>query len=228
MSLDHVMSALASEWESVQELLTVSQATRLGELVRRFSAVDATGDDRLDSALELADLLSTALPADHPVRRAIADDVGSTRFAGTPADQRALAEALRALLEPGAPESERAADGLDDLDREVMSRLLAAPALSERELLRHGVNPAHLSLIRLPAAGGARFPAFQFDSAGQPRRVVLAINRLLDADEDPWGVADWWLGRNAWLGHAPTESLPLGDIGEPELLACARALTEGV
>ena len=40
-------------------------------------------------------------------------------------------------------------------------------------------------------------------------RILL---RLLDADDDPFGVADWWLGRNAWL-----EGVPADLIGCPHL-----------
>ncbi len=51
--------------------------------------------------------------------------------------------------------------------------------------------------------------------------MVVAVNRLLDADDDPWGVADWWLGANAWLDAVPARLL--GTPGEHGLLAAARA-----
>lgn len=50
--------------------------------------------------------------------------------------------------------------------------------------------------------------------------------QLLDAAEDPWGVADWWLGANAWLGAVPAQLL--GRVADDVLLDAARAvLVEG-
>ena len=55
--------------------------------------------------------------------------------------------------------------------------------------------------------------------------MVLAVNRLLDADEDPWGVADWWLGGNARLGAVPAQLLGRGH--DDLLAAAARAVLVG-
>jgi hypothetical protein len=66
-------------------------------------------------------------------------------------------------------------------------------------------------------------PAFQFDPAGLPYRVVVDVNRVLDADDDPWGAADWWLGPNAWLNAAPADRI--GQLSDEALLSVARDLT---
>ncbi|MGG2461485.1 hypothetical protein ACO0M4_16955 [Streptomyces sp. RGM 3693] len=54
-------------------------------------------------------------------------------------------------------------------------------------------------------------PTFQFDpGSGAPYPVVIEINRLLSAEEDPWGAADWWLGSNVWLDAPPARLLGTG------------------
>ncbi len=53
--------------------------------------------------------------------------------------------------------------------------------------------------------------------------MVLAVNRLLAARDDPWGVADWWLGGNAWLADVPAELL--GEVDDEVLVRAARAET---
>ncbi|MEU9349078.1 DUF3168 domain-containing protein [Streptomyces sp. NPDC048278] len=105
-------------------------------------------------------------------------------------------------------------------------RLLAAPALREEELRENfGVEATAPELIRLRRHDGTEgLPAFQFDGEGQPRDVVIAVNRMLGAAEDPWGVADWWLGPNPWLAATPASLLGAGLDGQ--LLAAASAVGE--
>jgi hypothetical protein len=105
-------------------------------------------------------------------------------------------------------------------------RLLAAPALSEDDLRENlGVEAIAPELIRLRRRDGSeRLPAFQFDGEGRPRDVVVAVNRMLGAEKDPWGVADWWLGPNPWLAAAPASLLGAGLDGQ--LLAAASVVGE--
>jgi hypothetical protein len=78
-------------------------------------------------------------------------------------------------------------------------------------------------LIRLERGDGVvQLPAFQFDAAGRPIQIVLTVNRLLGAEDDPWGAADWWLGPNAWLGAVPADLI--GQVDENVLLATAKAV----
>ena len=72
-----------------------------------------------------------------------------------------------------------------------------------------------------PPGGPEQLPAFQFGLDGQPIPVVVTINRLLEAAADPWGVADWWLGRNAWLNGIPADLL--GQVDDALLVLAARA-----
>lgn len=61
-------------------------------------------------------------------------------------------------------------------------------------------------LLGLLGARGYLFPEFQFD----PRRrevypAVRAVNEMLDAAGDPWGVASWWFSPHAGLGARPAD-----------------------
>jgi hypothetical protein len=231
MPLDLLMLTLADHWDSVVGLLTPEAELRMRTLVGRFIAPGTSAGDQLGIAFELAGLLSAALPADHPVRRAIADD-GTSRLTARPADQFALAETLRERLQLRLPSPDfdhhpRPAGAVspDEIERLAKARLLAAPALSPAQLRGRGGDPEQTHLIRLKSGDGVRLPVFQFDVAGRPLRLVLAVNRLLEADADPWGVADWWLGRNAWLDATPADLI--GRVADEVLLATARAIVEG-
>jgi hypothetical protein len=78
-------------------------------------------------------------------------------------------------------------------------------------------------LIRLPRPDGSRqLPLFQFDDALWPHDLVVRVNRLLDAEDDPWGVADWWVSPHAVLVDPPATLL--GTAREAEIWAAASAL----
>ncbi|MFJ8434686.1 hypothetical protein ACIQ9P_25640 [Kitasatospora sp. NPDC094019] len=117
------------------------------------------------------------------------------------------------------------ADALPAPPEDADDWLLAADSVSAADYRAGGHDPTDPDLIRLTdRQGTVRLPSFQFDGAsGRPLPVVVAVNRLLDADDDPWGVADWWLGANAWLDAVPAHLL--GTSGEHGLLAAARAET---
>ena len=74
---------------------------------------------------------------------------------------------------------------------------------------------------RLPSAAGDRLPRFQLDSAHEPYEVVLAVNRILQAEADPWGAASWWLRANGWLDAVPAELV--GTRSSDRLTAAALA-----
>jgi hypothetical protein len=109
----------------------------------------------------------------------------------------------------------------------AVNRLLAAPSVDAAQLFgsfHH--DPGQRNLVRLSRADGTvQLPSFQFDSAGRPLALVLTINEILDADRDPWGVADWWLGDHRWLPSPPAGCL--GRIEDERLLEAARYAVEG-
>ncbi|MFB7470726.1 hypothetical protein [Kitasatospora sp. NPDC056184] len=127
----------------------------------------------------------------------------------------------------------------------VQRRLLAAPSLGRADLDARGLDAATLDgsglIIRLvDRAGEHRYPAFQFADATTGSGggsgtgtaadrgllpVVARINRLLLAEEDPWGAADWWLAGNSWLGGTPAALLGL--VSDELLTAAALSVVEG-
>ncbi|MFF8774536.1 hypothetical protein [Kitasatospora sp. NPDC015120] len=227
---DELLAALRTHWAEIWALLDESSRDRL-----RALAEDRTGDpERL--ARKIQRLMLAALPDGHPVRELFDDSVRYARGG----DEGRIAEAggldgitirsgIASLLRSTAPADEVSPpDGApppDDLSPpdDADDWLLAADSVSAADYRAGGHDPADPGLIRLTDRQGAvRLPAFQFDDvSGHPLPVVVAVNRLLDADDDPWGVADWWLGTNAWLDAVPARLL--GTTGEHALLAAARA-----
>ncbi|WP_416977608.1 CHAT domain-containing protein [Streptomyces sp. T028] len=120
---------------------------------------------------------------------------------------------------PPPPEPE--VPSVADVIAAARRRLLAAPS---REAAPAGAPPADVIVLADPDAG-RRSPEFQFDpDTGRPREIVVRINRILLADRDPWGAADWWLGGNSWLGGAPAALL--GRVPDDRLADAALALVE--
>ncbi|MGX4689403.1 hypothetical protein [Streptomyces sp. JNUCC 63] len=99
--------------------------------------------------------------------------------------------------------------------------LLAEPSVPAASL---GLTPEepHDLILLTDEQEVDRVPAFQFDPETRaPYPVVVEINRMLSAGEDPWGAADWWLGSNVWLDAAPAGLLGTG--ADQALLSAARA-----
>lgn len=80
-------------------------------------------------------------------------------------------------------------------------------------------------LLGLPSGRGYLYPAFQFD---HERRDVFAevraVNERLEAANDPWAVASWWISPHARLGARPADLVGT-DRGD-DLVAVAEAATE--
>jgi hypothetical protein len=205
------IETLAEQWDEVLARLEPGAREELLRLVRLLA------DDRGDQerrAIAVVELLATVLPPEHAVLRALfADD--DVRFGGR----------LGALRSAAEPLTRRAAGAPDPLGVQAEAWLLAAAALSPEQVRASGQDPDQPWLIRLDRTdGGTQLPAFQFDAQGRPVPVVLEINALLDAADDPWGVADWWLGANAWLDGVPADLL--GRVDDAVLLASALAVSE--
>ncbi|GAA2115568.1 hypothetical protein GCM10009759_60590 [Kitasatospora saccharophila] len=231
--LVQLLRALREDWEAVWALLDADARRQLAALLAD------PGDDPVRAARSVQRLLKRALPAGHPLRGASGES-DSARYAeggeDTPEALRAALAGLggpvvimtseqgsvagAVLAPPDAPAVARATDPGPPLDSD--ERLLRA-SWTEAQCRSAGADPSGPDLIRLTVRQGrVVIPSFQFDRyTGDPLPAVLAVNRLLDADEDPWGVADWWLGRNAWLAGVPAELL--GTVRESDLLPAARA-----
>ena len=80
-------------------------------------------------------------------------------------------------------------------------------------------------LIGIKQANRYLFPAFQIDFAHQRVAPVVAeVNRLLDAADDPWGVASWWISASSRLGGKAPRDI-IGSADESDLMVLARAET---
>ena len=226
MQLLDVISVLAEHWADTLRYLEPGDAQRIAASIRRIEASQDDGLAAQAAAADLTGLLVARLPSGHPVRDVIA---ARTRLVSAPPDWPRIAIALRGLpdLDAGSPDLSRAPGGTPagppgGTGQDADAWVLAAPALTAQQVREHGGNPDDDDLIRLsPAGGREQLPAFQFGLDGQPIPVVITINRLLDAAADPWGVADWWLGRNAWLNGIPADLL--GQVDDALLVLAARA-----
>lgn len=214
MAMREALVALYEHWEDVRARLDAETGA---ELIELLTVLDAESDDEARNAVarRLIRLVRDHLPPGHPVLAALLRG-GEPRFAT--ADLHRLDDLLADLRSRSGPRN--------TAEAEPDAWLIAAPALSVEEIRARGLDPEDPGLIRLRRDDGPdRLPAFQFGGDGRPRDLVMHINRLLDADEDPWGVADWWLGRNAWLDGIPAALL--GHVEDDRLLAAAEAeLTE--
>ncbi|QUH03382.1 hypothetical protein HUO13_23425 [Saccharopolyspora erythraea] len=206
MNLRHALTALAADFDGVRALLAPDDYTRLVALVVEFST-ETSPDVAADIAEDIAVLLTDALPAEHPVRRELA--APESRFStGAGPDWGDLGTSLHdCLLSGAAPEAPR--------------QVLEAEAVGEAEVRARGLAADDPDLIRLDHQDGDRWPAFQFGPSGQPLEVVRTVNRILDAADDPWGAADWWLGENAWLDGVPARLLD--QVADQVLIDAARA-----
>jgi hypothetical protein len=238
MTVEDAMASLSKHWDDVISQLGV--ARRL-ELLKLIKEVGGTG--HTEAVTQITQLLVRELPPDHPVRRALAKGY---LYTNAKPDWPALRRDLLAAAGPalgvtvtGETPATGTSSGDDDPpDRggdetpgdilaEVTARLLRAPALTEDEVRLRGADPADPGLLRLDRPdGGAQWPSFQFERDGGPLPVVQAVNTMLGAETDPLGVADWWLGVNAWLDGRPSDLI--GDVPDELLLRAARAVTEEV
>jgi hypothetical protein len=236
--LDRFLNALTYHWRSVEAHFTSEAAIRFRVLLAQL--MTGAVAEQVAATDELAEMMTELLPDGHPVRSSLSAETvtrsivvdrpaGDVAIGDRPADHELIAE-LQRLLEPHmwrlfGPREQGQVLRPEQIADEAEARLLSAPALSADEVRGRGGDPGHQYLIRLDSMEGDRFPAFQFDAAGQPILLVLHINELLEADDDPWGVADWWLGRHSWFSQTPAESI--GEVSDEVLLASARTLVEG-
>ena len=231
MGIGLALAVLAERWDEVESLVEPPKWADFVQAVARFAAApDEAG--RRAAAFNLIERLSVALPPDHPVLAALAGE--DTRLSGPGSiDYAIVAAALGRRIATPTPDDRAAqppsrsephtppeAPSADEVASGAQSHLLNLPCVTAGWLRMRGHDPRIRDLIRLGADGA--LPAFQFDADGTPRPVVLAVNRLLDADDDPWGAADWWSGANAWLGSAPADLIGHGQ--DDVLVAAAEAL----
>ncbi|MFJ4126402.1 hypothetical protein ACIP3U_34455 [[Kitasatospora] papulosa] len=217
-----MLAAVAADWTRLGPLLDPGAHRTLRALLAdvrtRLRAYDeGNPGDRVAAGRSAADQAVRAVLDALPVGEAarLRGDGGTDRFAGT--SPSAVHEGYDAmdlcmLVIDGNPM-------VGPLLGPVRERLLQAPASSPRE-----TGPTDPRLIVLTREHGEKqLPDFQFEAGTMPWAVVLEVADVLCANQDPWGVADWWLSTNAWTGTAPADLL--GQGRDLELLGAARALT---
>lgn len=227
--LTDAVEAIRANWDELYGLLDVPARREVHEILAEAEADPET------AAAELHALVKPFVPPGHPLRALLTPS--GVRFGPAiepPATERpALLAALLPLRTddaPRAPGPEAPPAGAPAPVAAPVYRpdqddawLLAEPSvdLPAQVLATDGFR----HLIRLTdGQDTAHVPAFQLDPVtGAPYPVVVEINRMLSADEDPWGAADWWLGSNVWLNAAPARLLGTG--ADDALLSAARAET---
>ncbi|GAB3680134.1 hypothetical protein GCM10027589_50300 [Actinocorallia lasiicapitis] len=210
MSLLKALGMLADDWTAVRARFPSEQGAELDFLVGLLAD---EGDDAERRALgrRVADLLRAVLPKDHPIRVELRRGDRSTALQP---EWRATTERLGHGRDPARTTQEKVAAALRArYDRVAM---LVRPV---RELDRY--RPW---AICFPDGDLVRLPAFQFRDFPEPWPVVVEVNGLLDAADDPRGVLDWWGSRNARCGGSPPADL-IGTDPAP-IVAAARALVE--
>jgi hypothetical protein len=179
---------------------------------------------------DLVDLLSEEFSR-RPNLRPVRDDVAALLAMGP-----ALAlQHERAVANPAATAAARTrvvtsalsaiVDEHEMLDSTTVSRVLGRSATSRNTASRLAASG---TVIALPASGHKLYPAFQFDSGRQQVRPIVAeINRALGAEDDPWGVASWWLSPTAFADdpRSPAE-LAVAGGREQDLRDMADDLTQ--
>ncbi len=206
MTFMDAVAVLSSRWRAMSEELDEPARQRLDALTARHRRVNDRDVSR--AWHEIVEFALNHLPAASGIRR---DLLTALEVPRRGAGQDTLAPLPGSAL--------TALPSIEDW-------IGAAKAYSPAHVQRMGADPEQPGLIRIPRPDGRpALPAFQFTRAGEPNPVVLRINRLLGADDDPWGVADWWLCPNVWLGATPAHVLDTVD--DDVLVAAAAVVTEG-
>ncbi|MEV8451279.1 hypothetical protein AB0467_01430 [Streptomyces sp. NPDC052095] len=219
MTPDDFLALLRTHWPVTLAALDGERRARLGDAL---SDLAAAGDRRsVERALRVLRAQLRGLPPDHPVARELS---GTVRYAPAPpaptVDRALLAQLLDVFADP--PPSP------GDLLRAAQERLWRTPALDPAEIAPEAAeDPGAAGLIRLTHSGSDdRYPRFQFaPGTAEPLPVVRRVNRILMADKDPWGAADWWLGGNGVLAGVPAELI--GTVPDEDLTRAALELVEG-
>ncbi|MFE9068545.1 hypothetical protein [Streptomyces violaceusniger] len=215
---------IAEHIDSIRAELTDEQYQLLLTHLRVLADTPPNDSRAVRRAFHALRLCLVSLPYGHPVREAL-DSVRlvGMAHAGPPVLLRARDLLVRLTAEP-PPRPDTTA-----IIAAAERRLRQAPALSAADVhARYDGSAPPPELIRFAGADlGDRYPEFQFQpGGGAPYEVVLEVNRVLLADADPWGAADWWLSGNTWLGGGPPAAL-LGVRPDRELVGAAVALVEG-
>ena len=202
------MASIDQDGTAAAAVRTMARASAGG---RRSSAAQQRVLDQLSELpmREAAGVVSTFVSQQLGTVR---DEVLAVMLVGLGAQEQ-VAQALpvpSAGAVAGQLEIEHAAKAVV-LEHEMLSAEQVADALGSRSVNRRGRASAlrkDSRIVGLEVSGRTLYPAFQFDRArARVYPVVVEGNQLLDAANDPWGAASWWLSTSTWLadGQSPAD-----------------------
>ena len=125
-----------------------------------------------------------------------------------------------------------------EIQREAIARIWQEPTLTPAKVAaKLGWRRSYHSKLRryrlrswlvgLFSGSAYHYPEFQFDvPTGDVFPEVRAINEMLEASSDPWGVASWWVFSNDRLGARPADLVGTDRSGD--LVEAAEAVLEPV
>ena len=206
MALADALAAVIRDWAAVSARLGPEER----DTARRLLAAFAHGGRR--EPRHLLEVLLAPQPADHPAWQALQSRPRRGPTAAEPTG--VVAMRLRQLIELSGPAD--LGDDPEDIDADAEHRIWLVPMEQLEQL------PPHERPLVLEHAGSVYAPLFQFDPDGHLRPAAARVNALLDAEEDPWGAASWWLAPHAALHAIPADAL-LAGRAEDVLAAAAAA-----
>lgn len=212
MALADALIVLAHDWGNVRERVD-SDALNLA---RRHLAAAVHGAAWEPDAL-LSALLAHESPG-HPAWLALRESP-VRRTSQVSHSVAAAAAQLRLVVERDADLVRTGESGSldpDVVEADAEQRIWAAPAVPVEELTRRPHN-----LLVVEGEHGMYAPMFQLDEQLELLPAAGEVNAILGTQDDPWGVASWWLTPHAALGAIPADELRTG--AEDRVLAAATA-----
>jgi len=203
-----------------------SQAIDVKQLVRKMSRKGALSQEDAGVLIETLARGPLGVRAEVAnqvvvlVRAAQSAESITRRIAGEPKQVIGAERLLRDALLRGEVEQRVFEEAM--LEAEAAGQVLGSRAKSNprqypNKLRKDGV------LLGVPHGNRFLFLAFQFDT--KRRRihpVVQEVNLLLEAKNDPFGVASWWITPSERLGGRPPKDL-IGRNDEEQIRALAEA-----
>lgn len=197
MALADALEVATRRWSELRAHMTPDEVREIERLLA--AAVHGTNWD----PNRLIVVLLAHEPVDHPAWLALRES--STRRTGVEPADLALVVAARLRLEIELSEyTEVAPQDPERVAFAAQERLFTAPMVDARERLATG------DLVVLERGSERVAPAFQFDADGWILPSVAYVNTALNAADDPWGVASWWLTPHAALHAIPADELRVG------------------
>ncbi|HEX8645751.1 MAG TPA: hypothetical protein VF715_02545 [Thermoleophilaceae bacterium] len=171
---------------------------------------------------EVVGTLLAHVPEDDPAWEALLESSERTTATAEPYSVTWGAMRLRLAIEMAEldlPQEKRPSNP-DEIAQAAEERIWTVPMVTP-----HHPRATRGGLLVLTRAGDEMAPAFQLDEQGRVLGAAAEVNMLLDADDDPWGVASWWLTPHAGLHVIPADALRVGD-GQ-RVIAAALAAGDG-